>query len=355
MTKISLPQQLALEFKRRIATGEYTPNSFMPPERALATEFDTSRETISAALSILADEGLVERRRGRGTRVILWPEYHNSQPTIAIFVFDKMGSHEGMYIFHGIQKTLSQLGYRYELFSIRWSSASDYSSLLSTEEIMSRFKGAIYIESMICDSQILELQEKGFPVVVANLETDLNVSCSWCDHEQTTKEAVRMLSSLGHKRIAYLGRNPDHYFYGKSLAGYREGLKEAGIQPDEALEILVPVSTSIQAYIRTKELLKIKNPPTAIVTARDLYAEGIFQAAQGAGLCVGRDISVIGFDDISWQQEDPTLTTFHEPCFEMGKTAAEILLDHMLTGSREIVKRKIESPLVLRRSAGPLI
>jgi DNA-binding LacI/PurR family transcriptional regulator len=101
-----------------------------------------------------------------------------------------------------------------------------------------------------------------------------------------------------------------------------------------------------------RKLLKGKHRPTAIVAGRDLHAEGICRLAGELGLVIGRDLSVVGFDDVSWTQEVPFLTTFREPCYELGAVAADMLIDRMTGGWRAPEQREIPAPLILRRSAG---
>jgi len=90
------------------------------------------------------------------------------------------------------------------------------------------------------------------------------------------------------------------------------------------------------------------------VAARDLIAQGVCHAAKEAGLAVGYDLSVIGFDDCSWDDGREFLTTFREPCFEMGVTAVDMLIERLVSGWRPPERRVLEAPLVLRRSAGPV-
>lgn len=181
----------------------------------------------------------------------------------------------------------------------------------------------------------------------------MDVPATWVDHRQATLQAVNMLVGFGHQRIALLSRPPEVYFYGKAREGYLAGLKEAAIEPDNALIALCEKTDALSAYLATRRFLQLPQPPTGIVAARDVLAEGACKAIEETGLAVGRDISVIGFDDHSWPQDPPSLTTFREPCYEMGKVAAEMLMDKIVHGCGPVEQRCIESPLILRRSAGP--
>src|SRR4029078_563078 len=73
------------------------------------------------------------------------------------------------------------------------------------------------------------------------------------------------------------------------------------------------------------ELLRRPDRPTAIFTANDVMALGVYQAARQAGVRIPEDLSVVGFDDlpvVSWV--DPPLTTVHQPLIEMAAAATEL-------------------------------
>ena len=74
-------------------------------------------------------------------------------------------------------------------------------------------------------------------------------------------------------------------------------------------------------------MLSAPDRPTAIFTASDLYAKVVYQAALELGLRIPDDLSVVGFSDEDFAEEmTPPLTTVHQPAYEIGKRAAEIVL-----------------------------
>ncbi len=354
MGRPSISRQIAEEFRKRIASGIYPYNSFLPSERELSVEFKTSRDTIASALKDLADEGLVERSPRRGTQV-LPPPTSDMSPVIGVFhnLSKYYESREGLRILEGIQDALLRTNFRHEfLVSHRGSPLNKqiYDNVL----LRKKFQGVIYLEAVYFEEKIYGLHKEGFPVVVANLECDLDVPCTYVDHAQSARDAVKLLVGFGHKRIAFLGRKASICLYGEKLTGYASGLEEAGIPLDESLIGITEATDAFQAYNVTKDLLNLSDPPTAIVAARDIFAGGAVQAARDAGLTVGRDISIIGYDDVSWTQEEPFLTTFKEPCYELGATAAEMLINR-IQGHKTPEKIVIESPIIIRKSAGPLL
>ena len=72
-----------------------------------------------------------------------------------------------------------------------------------------------------------------------------------------------------------------------------------------------------------RELLRLPEPPTAVLCGNDLQAFGVYEAARQAGVRIPEDLSVVGFDDISYARWcGPPLTTVQQPITEMGATAA---------------------------------
>ena len=192
--------------------------------------------------------------------------------------------------------------------------------------------------------------------MIANLEWSWEITSTWVDHGKATLHAVRTLVSMGHRRIGLVTRSPDTYFYGKSLEGYVAGLEEAGLPLDRTLIVESEGGhDNLTSYFTAKRLLNVHPVPTAIVAARDYHAHGAYSAFTEAGYVVGRDVSLIGFDDVTWPEGRDFLTTFREPNYELGVVAAEMLIDRIVHGWRPPEKREIECPFILRRSAGPLV
>ena len=305
-----LADRACRELRRRIAVGAYPPDAYLPPERELALDLGVGRSTLRNGLHQLAEEGLLVREQGRGTRVQS-PFGRRTQDVVGVFYHTSFSNAwlrpETVLIVQGIQDALSRLGHKFE-------SLSDRGPLATTEAIEKRFAGALFVDVARGRTPFIDLERRRFPVVLANIEWDLAVSGTWVDRGKTTRKAVNTLAAMGHRRIAFVTRDPSRYFYGQSRQGYLAGLEDAHIAPDESL---VAVSTSpnpLAAYLATKPLFEAAHPPTAIVAARDVLAHGACQAATESGAVIGRDVSIIGFDDNSWPREDPFLTTFREPC-----------------------------------------
>ena len=146
------------------------------------------------------------------------------------------------------------------------------------------------------------------------------------DEQQAVVEMMDHLVSLGHRRIAHIKGHPAHGASEWRLAGYKEGLKKAGLKFDASLVVNGEFSFDSGVAGATK-LLKLGQRPTAIFAANDDMAAGTIHVACEMGLSVPRDISVCGFDDTPVSRQIfPSLTTVRQPSHEMGGIAALELL-----------------------------
>jgi len=347
-----ISERVLHELRHRIATGFYPANSYLPAERLLAREFNTSRTSVSTALAALAAERLVEQCRGRGTRILPPSERLRDRP---VAIIHDAGSRkeawpETFYIIQGAEETLSRLSYPSCRVPVRSGDPLPQATRLAERHV-----GVLMVEAAGRENLAIELERRRVPFVVANLEADLPVTATCVDHYRVFHEATVILIRMGHRRIAFVGRPPERAFYARAHAAYAEALREAGIEADPELVGVCEAPSALTAYFAARRLLNLNDPPSAFVAGRDVFAEGIFRAAAETGRTVGRDVSVIGFDDVSWPSERPILTTFREPCREMGGVAAEMLVERIVTGWKAPERRVLEAPFVLRRSVGPYI
>jgi LacI family transcriptional regulator len=118
------------------------------------------------------------------------------------------------------------------------------------------------------------------------------------DNAGATRQVVRYLLDLGHRRIAMLaGVTRDNDRAAERVRGVREGLAAAGLTlPPEAITerryALAPARDGL------RYLLGASPRPTAIVCGNDVLAIGAMLEAQRLGLDVPRDLSIVGFDDL---------------------------------------------------------
>jgi LacI family transcriptional regulator len=172
------------------------------------------------------------------------------------------------------------------------------------------------------------------------------------DERNAVREMMAHLVALGHRRIAHIKGHPAHGASGWRLAGYKDGLKQAGLRYDPRLVAAGEFSYD-SGFAATSKLLDLAQPPTAIFAANDDMAAGAICAICERGLSVPKDVSVCGFDDTPIaRQIYPALTTVRQPTREMGRLAGIELLKEIRTpGSGGLVQ--VPYALQLRRSTGP--
>jgi LacI family transcriptional regulator len=165
--------------------------------------------------------------------------------------------------------------------------------------------------------------------------------------------ATRYLIGKGHRRIGFINGEPWMEASADRLEGYRQALAGADIEFDLHL-IRNGDWLPMQGYQLTLELLRSADPPTAIFCANDLMAMGALDAAARMGLRVPEDLSVMGYDDQELARyTHPPLSTLVLPNYEMGRKAAELLIDiaiHRKTLRPTTVE--IDGPLIERYSVG---
>lgn len=173
------------------------------------------------------------------------------------------------------------------------------------------------------------------------------------DNISQAKLAVNHLISLGHKKIAHIYGSLASPSGIERKAGYIEALKEAGLKISEEY-IVEGEFNEKTAYQAMKQLLSLKEIPTAVYCANDLMAIGAIEAIEEAGLRVPSDIAIVGHgDDIPFESfHRIPLTTVRQPISQLAGNAVKMLIE--LIEGKMPKQRIIRCPgeLIIRRSCG---
>jgi LacI family transcriptional regulator len=168
-------------------------------------------------------------------------------------------------------------------------------------------------------------------------------------------EAVSHLVALGHRRIGFITGNQEMGCSRDRLVGYREAIASAGLPSDDSLVREGNFHQPL-AYERTRELLALPEPPTAIFAANDVSAYGVMDAVRDAGLRIPEHVSVIGFDDIPGAEStNPPLTTIRQPLREMGRLATRMLFELITEPQREVKRVELPTELIARGTCRPIM
>jgi DNA-binding LacI/PurR family transcriptional regulator len=178
---------------------------------------------------------------------------------------------------------------------------------------------------------------------------------SWIevDARQATREAIRHLVGLGHRRIAFIGGYPKMVVTLDRLEGYREALDEAGLPFDARLVGYGTFRQESGVEVMRQFLAMNGSRPTAVFAANDLMAIGAIHAVQGAGLAVPRDCSIVGSNDSPIATlTSPRLTSSRAPYYDLAREAALALIAQLGGQPMEPVKKLIPCQLIVRDSTG---
>lgn len=137
----------------------------------------------------------------------------------------------------------------------------------------------------------------GFPMVlVADRSDDPRVNYIDSDSRRTSRAAVEHLVSLGHRRIGLAIHRVADSDHRDREAGYRDGLKAAGLAVDDSLIVRAEASPEGGGMMLMR-LLDQPNPPTAIYFTNPLSTVGALHRCLQLGIRVPKDLSIVGFDD----------------------------------------------------------
>jgi LacI family transcriptional regulator len=242
----------------------------------------------------------------------------------------------------------------------------DYYILLTTvpfsyrANALPRFITEQSVDGVICagrmgDRYAAELVERGIPAVVVDYGfKTVRLPVINVDNVRGGFLATEHLLSLGHRRIAFLGGDAGHPSIASRLIGYREAFRERGIVVDERLiRADEPGTGTADGYNGTRNLLRTKEPFTALFACNDAMAIGALRALKESGIHIPLNVSLVGFDNIDLCFHiDPRLTSVHVPKEELGAQALKVLLAVIEKGGTAVTNTLIDPELIVRESSG---
>ena len=260
-------------------------------------------------------------------------------------------------VMSGIEAGLLEEGYHYFVASHRRSRADQLPDHLGSLESR-RVEGFILVATQIDQAPHL-------PTVVVSGRTELpGVTHVVIDHDRAASLALTHLVGLGHRRIAFFKgqrKSSDTIDRWRAIDAIA---RELGIElrPELILQLgeegpAFPAADGyMEGYAHGKRLLAQGGAFTALFAFNDVSAIGAMRAFQDAGLRIGVDVSVVGFDDIqSAAFHNPSLTTVQQPLRSMGDLAARVLVRRLKYGAAAEAATFVtmEPTLIVRGSTGP--
>lgn len=382
-----LYMQIATYLKDKITSREFQANMKLPTEMELAEQFNVSRITSKRALEELCKEGLIYRVQGSGSFVSSMEEKVSiqkipdaatvrQQRIISMVLPFKASMGRLVDAIQGATDFLNTRGY---FLGVHSTGRDIYQErVMLSKLVKDGVSGIIYYP--LSDSKNLEVLNtlcmENYPIVVIDKYFDsLPVSSVVSDNFNGGYEITSRLIKLGHERIAFLSDAHiegatsirDRYF------GYCRALKDHGLEIDHDIinigfyDILKNQDTPLSNIIRrnnytidrtylteiVNDLLKKK--VTAIQAINDDIGTYIEKVCLEMGIRIPQQLSITGFDNIDISEHvDVPLTTVEQDFYQIGKRAAEIVVEYIEGDRQECTKETIPVRVIGRSSTGPL-
>lgn len=196
------------------------------------------------------------------------------------------------------------------------------------------------------------LIESDLPCVLVDRLSDSRFDQVGTDNVAAIRTLVDHLVVLRHRRVGIILGQPGFATTVERMNAFRDAMTERGIAvPDDLISD--SNNNTADATASTHRLLELKEPPTAILASNNLAMIGAMRAIRQRRLRVPADISVLGIDDFEWADYfEPRLTLMAQPCDEIGRKAADLLIERIGNKRRPCQTLRLSPVLRLRESCG---
>ncbi|SHK03683.1 transcriptional regulator, GntR family [Clostridium amylolyticum] len=349
-----------------IKNKEILPGDRLPTELELMEKFEVSRITAKRALEELRSMGLIYRKKGHGSflneQIAVENSNENSQSIISMIIPYENSTGRFIDYIRGAGDYLYSKGY---FLSINCTDGDDIKERDFLMNIMSSgISGLIYYPTnRITNFDILStLYIKNFPIaLIDKYLNSLPLSYSVSDNFKGGCDACSTLIKEGHRNIAFLSSvNIEGVSSVRDrFLGYCKALRSHGIEIDNEF-IIDDFLNSVygEDFEKNKKdkitsIIKtlMEKGVTAIVCENDYTALDIMKQLSDLKLQVPNDISLVGFDNLEiLEQFGISLTTIEQDFYEIGKKAAEIVVNSIEGRANDQVKEIIPMKLIKRNS-----
>lgn len=255
-------------------------------------------------------------------------------------------------VVRGAEDVASAQGYNLILCNTdyRADKQRSYIDMLADKQV-----DGVVISSQIREPEgIREVHERGMPLVLINQAYDgIDTDYVGVDNRIGMEQVCRYLWGLGHRRIGFIQGREGSTAARDRFVAFTHTMALLCSPHDE--DLVQPGDWTYASGLRAAQrMLGMPRRPTAIIAANDLMALGAIEALQDARLKVPDDISIVGIDDIfvsamPWA----ALTTLRHPKWNVGATAARLLIERIANPSMPTRRIIVPSELIVRGTSRP--
>ncbi len=349
--------RIARRLAQDIAGGRFPQSSMLPPERELARSYGISRMTMRKVLSMLAERGDLVKVPQRGVMVAAGAApivsqtptatalSRNGRSTIAAVWAAEPDVHL-VDIREGVKRYAAENDLAFQMFL---SSQGHDQALRVLDEIRDHPVDGVLVLPYASDDYVQALDrlvEHGFPVVCIDRQVSAGRASSVeVDNAAGVYQATRYLIEKHHRPVHFLSTALEHEVQQNRHLGYCRAMADAGfgglvrshsiirdIRESDPTFWPMDRKPTVAAPL-AEALLQSAGPPMSVICLNDYIAAGLYEAVAARGLSVGRDLAVVGFDDLPLARFlRPALTTIRQPRQQIGYEGAKLL--HQLIAGR---------------------
>ncbi|MDL2301921.1 GntR family transcriptional regulator [Lachnospiraceae bacterium OttesenSCG-928-D06] len=355
--------RISEDLKAMINAGAFEYDIPFCTEKSICEQYNVSRITAKHAIDELEQQGLLYRKRGVGSFVIDTKEKDNSyhfpspqviQKTIALMIPFSI-TRGGIFAAIESATTILSASGIYLTLHVYPPGCDNEENMLKTL-YNNHADGVIYYPSTsTLPTEALDLYCKdGKPVIIIDKpNTCKQYSSVVCDNFSGGYMITSHILSYGHKNVCYLSR----YYYDNMSSieerynGYLKAMKDYGCSNPRFVKIDIPEDANLD-YPMLKHVVNTlyQEGMTALVCENDEVAFYVHMASRSLGLRPPEDLSITGFDNISWATTGSAqITTISQDFAAIGEAIAGILLQEEYKPLHIVVPVK----LIPRNSTGP--
>lgn len=258
-------------------------------------------------------------------------------------------------VISGIEGELGQAGYSMILAATNDNAERELQIVKNF--VARQIDGLIFAPTIFSEKVTVPyLVDEGIPAVMINRFVNTKFNWVGVENVASTKMLVNHLINLGHRRIAIVVGLRNINTSEERIAGYQQAMREAGI-PEQAGYIIEGGSRIKPAEENVLSFFQHVDPaPTALVAANNLMTLGAMRALNQLGMRIPQDLAFVSFDDFAWSDLfSPRITALAQPCLDIGKKAAELLVEQIDAPPDTVVYNQhiaFSPTLIVRDSCG---
>ena len=347
-SRVNLSEQIFRLLRKKIIKGELGDGVKLPSSAKLAEKLNVAYKTVETAITQLSREGYVERHRRKGT-FVRSPESNENKQNKTLRICMLLWTRERedypyvANIIKGIKCTEADI--KLSIRGMDEYTATGEHWLDGLKRDTPQFDGLLIDKEGFMTYELLSfLQECKLPRVMLNSPVYELLDEEFCimpNYVGGAYQLTEMLVQAGHKRIGFLQRysnEPSHRLRSDmtKYEGIKSSLMRHGLSIDKKLCAGGMYNSSEKVEKAVKNMLKLKEPPTAFICADDIIAFNAVSACEKLGIKVPEEVSICGFYNFDIRTvRRPFLTTIDTQIELMGLKALNNLLDRIKTGKAE--------------------